>query len=247
MSKYLKPDTCQIYWNMTNVMIRQPGYMPNIGFFKKIESSDIFVFLDDAQFVKDRFDNRNKIRIDEGFRWITVPLKRPVFGIKLNEISISYENDWITEHYDLICESYRNSDYFSSYWYSIKNILKKKPKKLIDLNLDLINFFNSELKISTKTILSSSMNISSTKTQKLFDICSKVNASCYISGISGHDYLDENLFLNSKINLIYENFIHPTYKQLHGKFIDNMSIIDLLMNMGDSSKTILFELKNFKS
>ena len=91
------------------------------------------------------------------------------------------------------------------------------------------------------------MNISSTKTQKLFDISSKVNASCYISGISGHDYLDENLFLNSKINLIYENFIHPTYKQLHGKFIDNMSIIDLLMNMGDYSKTILFESKNFKS
>ena len=51
----------------------------------------------------------------------------------------------------------------------------------------------------------------------------------------------------SRFNLIYENFIHPTYKQLHGKFIDNMSIIDLLMNMGDSSKTILFESKNFKS
>ena len=47
---------------MTNVMIRQPGYMPNIGFFKKIQSSELFVFLDDVQFVKDRFDNRNKIR-----------------------------------------------------------------------------------------------------------------------------------------------------------------------------------------
>ena len=59
--------------------------MPNIGFFKKIQSSDIFVYLDDAQFAKDRFDNRNKIRTDEGFRWITVPLKRPVYRKKLNE------------------------------------------------------------------------------------------------------------------------------------------------------------------
>ena len=74
---------------MTNVMIRQPGYMPNIGFFKKIQSSELFVFLDDVQFVKDRFDNRNKIRTIEGFRWITVPIKRPVFGKKLNEIPIS--------------------------------------------------------------------------------------------------------------------------------------------------------------
>ena len=39
---------------MKTIMIRQPGYMPNIGFFKKIEYSDIFVFLDDTQFSKDR-------------------------------------------------------------------------------------------------------------------------------------------------------------------------------------------------
>ena len=75
---------------MTNVMIRQPGYMPNIGFFKKIQSSELFVFLDDAQFVKDRFDNRNKIRTNEGYRWITVPIKRPVFAKKLNEINVYY-------------------------------------------------------------------------------------------------------------------------------------------------------------
>ena len=55
---------------MTNVMIRQPGYMPNLGFFKKIQSCDIFVFLDDVQFVKDRFDNRNRIKSSDGITWI---------------------------------------------------------------------------------------------------------------------------------------------------------------------------------
>ena len=60
---------------MTNVMIRQPGYLPNIGFFKKIQSSDIFVFLDDVQFSKDSFDNRNQIKSNSGTEWITVPLK----------------------------------------------------------------------------------------------------------------------------------------------------------------------------
>ena len=229
---------------MTNVMIRQPGYMPNIGFFKKIQSSELFVFLDDVQFVKDRFDNRNKIRTIEGFRWITVPIKRPVFGKKLNEIPISYEYDWVKEHCDLIFESYHKTDYFSSYWDSIKNILEKKHEKLIDLNLDLINYFNSELKITTKTISSSIFNISQTKTRKLVDICSKVDATCYISGISGHDYLDEKLFLESKIKLIYENFIHPIYNQIHGKFIDNMSIIDLLMNEGSRSQKIVNDCIN---
>ena len=126
----------------------------------------------------------------------------------------------------------------------IWNILEKKHEKLIDLNLDLINYFNSELKITTKTISSSIFNISQTKTRKLVDICSKVDATCYISGISGHDYLDEKLFLESKIKLIYENFIHPIYNQIHGKFIDNMSIIDLLMNEGHRSQKIINDCIN---
>ena len=229
---------------MTVITIRQPGYMPNIGFFKKIQFSDIFVYLDDAQFAKDRFDNRNKIRTVEGFRWLTVPVKRPVFGKKLNEISISYESDWINEHIDLIYENYHKANYFSSYWEPIKKILNGNFEKLIGLNLELINYFCNELKISTKIIFSSSLDISETKTKKLIGICSKLNASCYTSGISGHDYLDKELFLNSKIKLAYENFTHPKYKQIHNDFKENMSIIDLLMNEGENSQKIIRETKN---
>jgi len=229
---------------MTNVMIRQPGYIPNIGFFKKIQSSDNFVFYDDAQFVKDRFDNRNKIRTSEGYRWLTVPIKRPVFSKKLNEIEISYNTNWIKEHCDLIFESYSKTKFFLSYWDSIKKILEKKYEKLIDLNLDLIKFINSELKICTETFLSSELNIPETKTKKLVNICSKLNATSYISGISGHDYLEEDLFTESKIKLIYENFIHPEYVQIHGNFIENMSIIDLLFNMGEKSIPIIYDSKN---
>ena len=97
----------------------------------------------------------------------------------------------------------------------------------------------------TTTILSSKFNISETKTKKLVNICSNVNATCYISGVSGHDYLDEELFLQSNIKLIYENFIHPKYNQIHGGFIENMSIIDLLMNTGERSRKILSDTKNF--
>ena len=137
---------------MTNVMIRQPGYLPNIGFFKKIQSCDLFVYLDDAQFVKDRFDNRNKIRTIDGYRWLTVPVKRPVFSKKINEIDISYDTNWQKEHCDLIFENYHKTKYFSSYWNSIKKIIDKKHEKLIDLNINLIQFINSELKISTENI-----------------------------------------------------------------------------------------------
>ena len=229
---------------MTNVMIRQPGYMPNIGFFKKIQSSDIFVYLDDVQFAKDDFDNRNQIKTRRGVEWITVPLNRPVFEKNFNEVSISYETDWIKKHCNKISESYKSTPYFSSYWYEIEKILNKKYKLLIQLNFELIKYFIKILGIHTRTIKSSELSITKIKTERLVEICLKLNATCYISGIGGKDYLDESLFDNAKIKLIYENFVHPKYTQVHGDFIKNMSIIDLLLNEGPKSKKILYNSKN---
>ena len=128
---------------MKNIMIRQPGYMPNLGLFKKIQSCDIFVFLDDVQFSKDSFDNRNKIKTSSDFDWITVPLKRPVFGKKLNQISISNDVDWTKEHSDLIYENYKSAPYFSSYWYEIKKI----PRNIL---CEKFYAFNNFIGIYTK-------------------------------------------------------------------------------------------------
>jgi len=219
---------------MTNVMIRQPGYMPNVGFFKKIQSSDIFVFLDDVQFSKGSFDNRNRIKTSIGEVWITVPLTRPVFGKNLNELLISYETDWQQDHCNKIHENYRSAPYFSSYWSDIEKILTHKYEKLIDLNLTLLD-------ITTKNIKSSELSVIQTKTERLIEICSKLNATCYVAGLGGKNYLDEKLFLNSGIKLLYENFSYQTYNQLYGNFIDNLSVVDLLMNEGPRSQQIIRE------
>ena len=228
---------------MKTIMIRQPGYMPNIGFFKKIEYSDIFVFLDDTQFSKDSFDNRNKIKTKSNSKWISVPLKRPVFKKKLNQVIISYDTDWIKSHTDLIYQNYKDAPYFSSYWNEIKKILEQKSNLLIDLNLNLISYFLKILQINTTTIKSSELKITKTKTQRLIDICAQLNASCYISGIGGKNYVDESLFKNSDIKLTYENSIHPNYNQIHGNFMKNMSIIDLIFNEGEKSSEILKKIK----
>jgi len=224
---------------MKNVMIRQPGYMPNLGFFKKIQSSDIFVFLDDVQFSKDSFDNRNKIKTISDFDWITVPLQRPVYGKKLNQILISDSTNWVKKHSDLIYENYKSAPFFSSYWYEIKQILDRKFNSLIELNLNLINYFLKILEIPNETIKSSELKTSKTKTERLIEICKLLNASCYISGKGGKNYIDETLFQKSNIDLTYENFIHPQYSQLHGNFIENLSIIDLILNEGPNSSKIL--------
>ena len=229
---------------MTIICIRQPGYLPYIGFFKKIESSDIFVYLDDTKYVKNGWDNRNKIKTDTGSMWLTVPIIRKSKD-NLEEVLIENSEEWKKKHLRSIQIYYNKTPYFEKYWDSIQKIFDKNWKKLIDLNLALIEYFNNELKIETKTMKSSEMKINSTGSKKLLEICQKLNADTYLSGLSGHDYLDEKIFLDQGIKVIYENFEHPIYNQLGPDFLPNMSIIDLLFNEGEKSVQILNNAKNF--
>ena len=228
---------------MTLVTIRQPGFIPYIGFFKKIQTSDIFVYLDDAQYAIRSWDNRNKISSNENSCRVSVPVLHP-FEKKLNEVEISYSKNWIDSHKNLIEANYKTSPYFKNYWSEIESILNKKFKKLIDLNLELIQYFNKILHIDTPTVRSSKFKIKTVETQRLFDICERLNASAYRSGIFGKEYLDETIFKKGKVSIIYENFQHPIYNQLKKEFIPNLSIIDLLFHEGENSIKILDDCKN---
>jgi len=228
---------------MTIISIRQPGYFPYLGFFKKIQFCDIFVYLDDVQYERGDWDNRNKIKTSDGSMRLTVPVYNKS-GQKLNEVQISYDTNWNIKHIKAIELNYQKTPYFSNYWDPIKKILEKKWSKLIDLNLALIEFINQELNITTKIIRSSNLKIDSVSSQRLVDICKKLDSTTYLSGEMGVDYLDEEIFQKENIKVIYEKFEHPTYSQIHGSFIPNLSIIDLLFNEGEKSKDILLRSKN---
>ena len=228
---------------MTTTIIRQPGFFPYLGYFKKIQSCDIFVHYDDAQYSINDWDNRNKIRTMNGSRWITVPVKKP-YKKKLFEVEIAYDENWILKHKNIIKESYQNAPFFKDYWSDIEKIYDKKWNRLIDLNYEFIDYCNSILEINTKIVRSQDMKLNFTKSEKILEICKKINATTYISGEEGKNYLDEKLFLDSGIKILYEKFQYPTYKQYQKEFIPNMSIIDLIFNEGPKSKRILHDSKN---
>lgn len=229
---------------MKLITIRQPGYLPYLGFFKKIESCDIFVFLDDVQFEKNDWDNRNKIKTIDGSAWLTIPVIHK-FGTKLNEIKIDNNQNWNKKHRKTIEMNYQKSKYFSKYWKDIDLILSQKWEKLVDLNFEFITYFMRKLEIATPTIKSSELKIDKVGSDRLLEICKKMDSDTYLSGELGTNYLNENIFSKNNIDIIYEKFIHPTYKQIHGEFLPFMSIIDILFNEGENAAKILKESKNY--
>ncbi len=225
---------------MTIVAIHQPEYLPWLGFFKKMMNSELFVFYDDVQFRKKAWQNRNRIRTKNGTVLLSVPVHAHSYP-NINEITIDNKKNWSNRHKKSILYNYASAPYFEDFKDSVESVFEKKFEYLIDLNTEIIKFVMNELEIKSKIVFSSELKISKKGSDRILDICKKVGADYYITGTSwaqSHLRIDE--FKKSNIVVEFQKFQHPIYTQIHGKFVPEMSIIDLLFNEGkDRAKEIL--------
>ena len=111
-----------------------------------------------------------------------------------------------------------------------------QQEKLHNLNMKTMLYIMEALDINTQFYLSSELTCETTGTQRIIDICKTLDADTYLSGISGKDYLDQRLFESNNIELEYQKYVPKEYTQLWGDFIPNLSVIDLLFNLGDKAK-----------
>jgi hypothetical protein len=212
--------------------IHQPQYLPYLGFFEKIRQADIFVFLDDCQFKKNEWQNRNRIKTKDGWQWITVPVIQR-FGQNINEVKINNNIEWKHKHLQALITNYIKAHHFNGpIELFFKESYAKEWEFLADINMHFITYLKKTFKLNNKTLKSSELNIKSRSTQRLIDICKEVGADTYLSGPGGKDYLDIQNFEKSGINLIFQNFVHPEYKQQFNEFIPFLSSIDFLFNCG---------------
>lgn len=207
-----------------------------------MKKADIFIIYDDAQFSRKDFHHRNRIRTPNGWTWLTVPIEKeekPINEVKIkNDVRIS-GMIWSKYHWRQIHANYASADFFGQYAEKLEEIYSMSYERLIDLNVKLIEFIASSFGIETKIVYSSTFNLKTTSSQKNLDLVKAVNGDTYLSGAGGHNYLDVSLFDREGINVEFQDFQHPTYKQNFNGFVANMAAIDLLFNMGEESRNLL--------
>lgn len=222
------------------VSIQQPEHLPWLGFFDKIQQADTVVLLDNVQFKKRYFENRNKIRTGDGWQWVVVPvITKGRYTQSINQVEIDNTSHWRRKDWMSICSNYNKAPFFPKYSSFFEQIYDKQWTHLADLNEEIIRYIVQELGVKVKIIRASTLGTTGRGTDLLLEICQKLKADIYLSGISGKDYLDETKFTEQGIKVIYQEFYHPIYKQMYEPFIPCMSIIDLLFNHGDKSLDIL--------
>jgi hypothetical protein len=216
----------------------QPNYLPYLGFFDKMSKSDIFFIMDDVQFVIQDFHHRNRIKTKDGPKWLTIPVVQeriPIKDIKIkNDVELS-GMPWNQYHSTLIRQNYARARFFKDYFPTLEEIYKeagKDERNLAENNMMFIDFLCDAFGIKVPKVLTSTLGINTTRSQRVVDICKALNADTYLSGDGGREYIDEKVFEDNGIKLVYQNYKQPQYQQVNGEFVPFMSAIDYLLNCG---------------
>lgn len=222
------------------VAISQPTYLPWIGYLDLIDQVDLFVILDNVQFAKQTWQQRNRIRTAAGLQWLTVPVKLR-FGQMINEVEIR-DATFHLDHLRAIELAYRRAPYFADYFEDLsRKLAEKGSSRLVDLNVSLLAWIMQALLVKTPLVRASSLGQSGKRTELLANICSELGATKYISPAGSAAYLlAEQEFLTCRgIEVSFHHYEHPVYQQLHQPFTPFASVIDVMFNEGGEALKIL--------
>ena len=217
---------------MAIIAISQSNYIPWKGYFDLINDCDIFVFLDDVQYTKQDWRNRNLIKTKNGKNWLTIPVGKKI-DRNISEVSpLNYS--WQQKHKKSIYMAYANAPFFKEYEFILNEIYdKKKWLSLSDLNQFSIKLICKALKINTLILDSKEIKKSDSKNKRLIDIIKHLNGKTYISGVSAQTYLNQSLFAQNNIDVIWKDYSnYPIYKQRFSPFENYVSVLDLIFNTG---------------
>ena len=225
------------------IAISQPTYLPWLGYFDLIDQVDAFVVLDTVQFEKRSWQQRNRIKTPSGLSWLTVPVAvHGRFEQAIRDVTIC-EGPFSQKHLRSLEANYAHAPFFHSHISALSSILAQSLQgtRLIDLNLRLLGWLMQVLGITTPLVLASALQQAGKRTELLANICRKLDASDYLSPLGSAEYLlDEmQIFSDYNVEVVFQNYTHPEYKQLFPPFVPYACVLDLVFNEGERSMEII--------
>lgn len=217
--------------------------MPWRGYFSQILNCHNFVFLDNVQFTHRDWRTRNRIKTPTGLSWITVPITHPNGGMpSIDQISI-FDNEFIDNHLEQVRRNYSRAPYFNIHWEWFNSLFKQSfNPNLSKFNQSLVTNISKEFNIHSIFHNARDFPNYENASDRLVGICRELNATKYLTGPSAKSYLEISKFHESNIEVEWINYNYKPYKQLWSeKFEPQVSIIDLIFNMGTSSINLEFE------
>lgn len=221
----------------------QPSFLPWLGYFEQVARADRFVYLDDVQYTKQDWRNRNRFKTPEGkVEYLTVPVSFSDRNRTLiKDVPIADQAIWRRKVLNKLQAWYRHAPAFETVFPAVRDIVMADHVLLSDLNRALTAWLMEVLHIDTPTSLSSELSgISTDKNRRLIDICHHFGADVLYDGAAAATFIDPDLFRAERITVFFQNYRHTPYPQVGGgPFVSHLSALDAVLNCGDDARRVL--------
>jgi len=221
------------------VSVHQPQYLPWPGYFDKIDRADIFVLLDNVQFKKNEWQNRNRIKTAQGPQWLTVPVQYQ-FPQIISEVKINNCEHWQHRQKQTLRTNYRKAPFWHYQEHFLEELFSSQWQLISELNISSVKKIIELLGIATPLYIASELGcFPEHPDERLVAITQYFNADTYLAGSGGHHYMNQTIYEKAGVKVIFQDYHFPVYSQLFGKFEPYLSVIDLIYNHGPDSLNIL--------
>lgn len=224
------------------VAILQSNYIPWRGYFDIISLVDEFIVYDVAQFTKNDWRNRNRIKTAQGPQWLSIPVLTAGRSTQTIAETRVASPDWAEKHWRSISQAYARAPFFKTYRERLESayVACGRLQHLSAINRLLIHAISAELDLTTTFTDASEYGVRGNRTERLVGLCRSAGANVYLTGPSALDYLDLTLFEQARIRVEFMDYSsYGPYPQIHGAFEPHVSVIDLLLNVGATAVSYL--------
>lgn len=222
------------------VSAHQPNYLPWLGYFHKMTYSDVFVFLDDVQYTPKTYINRCFVRQSEQKARLSIPVSVPAWNATICEAMINTEA-FSEKHLETFRHAYGKCRAFGTVMDALQPAYQCGEVSLASFNIRLITALADFIGLSPKFVRQSELGITSSSNRLLIDLTHAVGGDIFVSGVGAKNYITghEIEYRDDGVELAYQNFIHPVYRQQKQPFIQGCSVIDLAFNHASKAHDIL--------
>lgn len=214
--------------------IMQPYIFPYLGYFQLIHACDTFISLNDVNFIKQGWINRNQVLINRKPSYFTVPLLQASSNKPINETRIHQDlyPKWKKGFMKSISQSYAKSPNFESIYESLGLVLNNNHEFIDELAMDSIKMSLRHLSIERELIDSTSVakNGNLRGVDRVMHVCKNFGATDYVNLPGGKELYSKERFENEGIRLHFIQSGQMKYMQNTQEFHPNLSILDLLFN-----------------
>lgn len=217
--------------------IMQPYFFPYVGYYSLIKQTDYFILLDEVQFIRHGWIERNRIlKQSGGWNYIAVPLEKHSRNTVISDIRINYRENWKQKIFSQL-SYYKKAPNYAKVIDLVKDVFEEDYQDIVSYDYASIKCVNNYLGINTPIKIFSKMNLSIDKPNAAdewaLNICKQIDGvSEYWNPVGGLDFFDKQKYVDNNIQIYFQKMKLQPYRQFSKEFEQGLSILDVLMFNG---------------